>query len=350
MKALRYLAVVALGLVVTAAQADTFRLRMGSGHTTGLTYVKVYDTFFADEVTKRAKERTGHNVRFIKAWGGSVAKVDGTIEAVQNGTLDIGLVPIGFEQSRAGLLNYSAFMPFTTPDPVIQAQVSNRMLKEVPALQESMKRYNSHVLAAMVSEAYGVMSSFDWNSIDGIKGKRIAMAGTNAPLFMAVDAVPVTLGIGDHYQAMQTNLADGSLFYISGMEAFKLKEVAKYFNKAGFGSLSTLVAFMSLDTREKLPDDVVAIIDEVALEAAVMVGELSKKRDRDLEVKLQAEGITINTLPLEERRRWAEAVKDLPAKAVEELNGKGFPATEVFTTYVQFLKDAGYSFPIDYQF
>jgi len=350
MKTLKYLAVAALSLVLSAAHADTFRLRMGGGHTTGLTYVKVYDTFFADEVSKRVKERTGHDIRFIKAWGGSVAKVDGTIEAVQNGTLDIGLVPIGFEQSRAGLLNYSAFMPFTTSDPVIQAQVSNRMLKEVPALQESMKRYNSHVLGAMVSEAYGVMSNFDWNSINEIKGKRIALAGTNAPLFIAVDAVPVTLGIGEHYQAMQTNLADGSLFYISGMEAFKLKEVAKYFNKSGFGSLSTLVAFMSLTTREKLPDEVVAIIDEVALEAADMVGELSKKRDQDLESKLAAEGITINTLPLEERRRWAEAVKDLPAKAVEELNSKGFPATEVFTKYVQFLKEAGYRFPIDYQF
>src|SRR5690606_38827568 len=349
MKALKYLAVAALSLAVSAAHADTFRLRMGSGHTTGLTYVKVYDTFFADEVSKRVKERTGHDVRFIKTWGGSVAKVDGTIEAVQNGTLDIGLVPIGFEQSRAGLLNYSAFMPFTTSDPVIQAQVSNRMLKEVPALQESMKRYNSHVLGAMVSEAYGVMSNFDWNSIDEIKGKRIALAGTNAPLFMAVDAVPVTLGIGEHYQAMQTNLADGSLFYISGMEAFKLKEVAKYFNKSGFGSLSTLVAFMSLTTREKLPDEVVAIIDEVALEAAVKVGELSKQRDQNVEAQLKGEGITVNTLPLEERRKWAEAVKDLPVRAAKELDGKGFPATEVFKTYIRFLKEAGYTFPVDYQ-
>jgi len=350
MKAFQCLAVAALTLAMSTAAADTFRLRMGSGHTTGLTYVKVYDTFFADEVSKRVKERTDHEVRFIKAWGGSVAKVDGTIEAVQNGTLDIGLVPIGFEQSRAGLLNYSAFIPFTTPDPVVQAAVSNRMLKEVPALQESMKRYNSHVLGAMVSEAYGVMTTFDWNTTEELKGKRVAMAGTNAPLFMAIDSVPVTLGIGDHYQAMQTGLADGSLFYISGMEAFKLKEAAKFFNKSGFGSLSTLVAFMSLSTREKLPDEVVAIIDEVALEATVMVGEQSKQRDQEIEAQLKSEGITINTLPLEERRRWAEAVKDLPGKATEELDGKGFPATEVFTTYVRFLKEAGYAFPIDYQF
>ncbi|NYT68234.1 TRAP transporter substrate-binding protein DctP [Pusillimonas noertemannii] len=350
MKTFYCLAAAALSLAMSAtAHADTFRLRMGGGHTTGLTYVKVYDTFFADEVSKRVAERTDHKVRFIKAWGGSVAKVDGAIEAVQNGTLDIGLSPIGFEQSRAGLLNYSAYIPFTTPDPTVQAAVSNRMIKEVPALQESMKRYNSYVLGAMVSEAYGTATTFDWNTVEGLKGKRIALAGTNAPLFMAVDAVPVTLGIGEHYQAMQTGLADGSLFYMSGMEAFKLKEVAKYFNKSGFGSLSTLVAFMSLSTREKLPKEVVAIIDEVALEAAVKVGELSKQRDQDVEAKLKSEGITINTLPLEERRKWAEAVKDLPIRAAKELDGKGFPATEVFKTYIRFLKEAGYTFPVDYQ-
>ncbi|RIY39226.1 TRAP transporter substrate-binding protein DctP [Neopusillimonas maritima] len=339
---------VALSLFFAGAQADTYSLRMGGGHTTGLTYVKVYDTFFASEVSKRVAEKTGHKVRFIKAWGGSVAKVDGAIEAVQKGTLDIGLSPIGFEQSRAGLLNYSAYVPFTSPDPVIQQQVSNRMLKEVPALQESMKPYNSYVLSAMVSEAYGVATTFDWNSIKELEGKRVAMAGTNAPLFIPVNAVPVTLGIGEHYQAMQTGLAEGSLFYISGMEAFKLKEVAKYFNKTGFGSLSTLVAFMNIDTRNRLPKEVVAIIDEVALEASLRVGEISRKRDEDVEAKLKSAGIKVNTLPASERAKWAALLKDMPATAARELDGKGYPATEVLKTYIRMLGEAGYRFPTDY--
>lgn len=331
-----------------SAHADNFTLRMGGGHTPGLTYVNVFDTYFADEVAKRVKAKTGHNIRFIKAWGGSVAKVDGAIEAVQKGSLDIGLSPIGFEQARAGLLNYSAYMPFTSDDPVLQQKVAARMLKEVPALQASMKPYNAHILAQMSTEAYGVATSFDWNKLEDLKGKRIAMAGTNAPLFMPVGSVPVTLGIGEHYQAMQNGLADGSLFYMSGLEAFKLREVAKVFNKSGFGSYSTLVAFMNLNTRAKLPKEVVAIIDQVAEEASVKVGEISKQRDREIEARAKEAGVKVNTLPAAEKKRWAELVKDLPGKAAKELDGKGQPATEVMKTYIRYLGEAGYKFPIDY--
>ncbi|MCW5260180.1 hypothetical protein D5045_07965 [Verminephrobacter eiseniae] len=350
MKFKRLLTLAALAAVVCSACAANFTLRMGGGHPTGLTYVGVYDTYFATEVTKRVKETTGHDIRFIKAWGGSVAKVDGVIEAVQKGALDIGLSPIGFEQSRAGLLNYSAYVPFTSPDPVLQQKVSNRMIREVPALQASMKPYNSHLLGAMTSEAYGLTTKFDWNGIAALKGKRIALAGTNAPLFIALGAVPVTLGIGEHYQALRNGLADGSLFYISGLEAFKLREVAKVFNKTGFGSLSTLAAFMNLDRRRKLPAEVVAIIDQVAEESALRVAEISKQRDIDGQAHAEAAGIKVNTLPEAEKKRWAELLKDLPGKAAKELDGKGQPGTEVLKTYIRFMNEAGYKFPIDYPF
>lgn len=342
------IAAVIAGSFAASAQAANYTLRMGGGHTTGLTYVGAYDSFFADEVTKRVKEKTGHNIRFIKAWGGSVAKVDGAVEAVQKGTLDIGLSPIGFEQHRTALLNYSAYMPFTSDDPVLQNKVAMRMLKEVPALQDSMKQYNARVLSQMVSEAYGVTSTFNWNSVAELKGKRIAMTGTNAPVYLPTGAVPVMLGIGEHYQGLQNGLVEGSLFYISGMEAFKLKEVAKFFNKAGQGSLSTLVAFMNINTRAKLPADVVKIIDEVADETSIRVAELSKKRDQDVEARMKAEGVTVNTLPAAERAKWAEMLKDLPSRAAKELDGKGMPATETMKTYVRILGEEGFKFPVDY--
>lgn len=332
------------------AQADSFLLRMGGGHTTGLTYIATYDTFFAEEVQKRVKERTGHDIRFIKAWGGSVAKVDGAVEAVQRGTLDIGLSPIGFEQSRAALLNYSAMVPFTTSDPVLQGRVASRMLAEVPSLQESMEPYNAHILSMMVTEAYGLATSFDWTAIDELKGRRIAMAGTNAPLFVPIGAVPVNLGIGEHYQAMQTGLAEGSLFFISGMEAFQLKEVSSTFTRTGFGSLATFVSFMNKDTRNRLPEDVVAIIDEVAAEAAVIVAERSAERDRQLAEKLAAEGITVRDLSDEQRARWARAVADIPVTSIAGLEDRGYPTAEVLRTYIRILGEEGYTFPTDYQF
>lgn len=347
-KPLSMLLATILATACLGAHAANFTLRMGGGHTPGLTYVKVYDTFFADEVTKRVKEKTGDNIRFIKAWGGSVAKVDGAIEAVQKGSLDIGLSPIGFEQARAGLLNYSAYMPFTADDPVLQQQVASRMLKEVPELQASMKPYNAHILAQMVTEAYGVATSFPLAKVDDLKGKRIAMAGTNAPLFIPTGAVPVTLGIGEHYQAMQNGLAEGSLFFMSGMEAFKLKEVARHWTKTGFGSYSTFCSFMNLETRAKLPKEIVAIIDEVAEEATKQVAQISRQRDIDTEARLKGEGINVTSLAADQKKLWAERVKDLPSKAARELDDKELPATKVLRTYVRYLKEAGYQFPFDY--
>jgi len=333
-----------------ASLADTFLLRMGGGHTTGLTYVSVFDTFFADEVAKRVNEETGHTIRFVKAWGGSVAKVDGAIEAVQRGTLDIGLSPIGFEQSRAALLNYSAMVPFTTDDPVLQGRVADRMLEEFPMLQESMEPYKAHILAQMVTEAYGLATSFDWETISHLEGKRIAMAGTNAPLFVPLGAVPVNLGIGEHYQAMQTGLAEGSLFFISGMEAFRLKEVANTFTRTGFGSLSTFVAFMNEDTRAKLPEDVVTIIDEVAQEASVIVAEKSKERDEALAAQLESEGIKVRDLPDAEREKWAAAVADIPASSIEGLSDPTFPTSDMLNTYIRILSEEGYEFPVKFSF
>lgn len=348
MKIIPKLLACTLGLAAIGSHAATYTLRMGGGHTTGLTYVQVFDTFFTEEVAKRVKEKTGHEIRFIKAWGGSVAKVDGAVEAVQKGALDIGLSPIGFEQARAGLLNYSAYMPFTSDDPVLQQKVATRMVREIPALQASMKPYNAHILAQMVTEAYSIATTFEVQKLDDLKGKRIAMAGTNAPLFIPTGTVPVTLGIGEHYQAIQNGLADGSLFWISGMEAFKLREVAKVWTKTGFGSYSTLAAFMNIQTRSKLPKEVVDIIDQVADEATVRIAEASKRRDIEVEQRMRDSGVKVNTLSAEEKRRWAELVKDLPAKAAKELDAKGQPATQVMKAYIRLLGEAGYKFPIDY--
>src|SRR5690606_29617794 len=104
----------------------------------------------------------------------------------------------------------------------------------------------------------------------------------------------------------------------------------------------------NLDTRKRLPKEVVDIIDEVALETSWRVAEASKKRDQDVEASLIAEGITINTLPADQRAQWAELIKDLPGKSAKELDAKGFPATEVLKTYIKFMNEEGYQFPLNY--
>ena len=347
-RALTWGAAAASALAVPAVRAQAeIVLRIGAGHPTpALAYVLVGDTFFVPEVTRRAKER-GLNVRFVKAWAGTVAKLDGIVEAVQKGALDIGLSVPAFEQSRTALLNYGQYFPFTTTDPLLQARVAMRMLKEVPALQDSMKSYGLHVLAMSASENYGMMLRREVTGIDGLKGLKLACAGANAPWAQSVGAVPVQMPIGENYQAIQTGLIDGNIYFATGFAAFKLHEVAKFYLLADFGSLVSNSMFMNAERRRALPRELVAVVDEVAAESSVKIAEISAKRHQDA-VDGNKDRVKFIPVSAADRRRWAEAMKDLPATTARELDGKGLKGTDTFRAYVRFMKEAGHAFPFDY--
>ena len=86
MKLLPKLAVIPTiaGLLSAAmpAAADTFTLRIGSGHPKGpAPYVTTMSDFFAVEVSRRVDEETDHKVEFIEAYGGAIAGVADTLES-----------------------------------------------------------------------------------------------------------------------------------------------------------------------------------------------------------------------------------------------------------------------------
>jgi C4-dicarboxylate-binding protein DctP len=84
------LLVAATAALALPARAQPIQLRIGSGHPAGATvYVTELQQFFVPEVVRRARQR-GLEVSFTEAYGGSVAKVNETLQAVESGLLDIG--------------------------------------------------------------------------------------------------------------------------------------------------------------------------------------------------------------------------------------------------------------------
>jgi TRAP-type C4-dicarboxylate transport system substrate-binding protein len=329
------------------ARADDFTLRIGAGHPTpALVYVIAHDTYFVPEVIRRAKEK-GHNVRFIKAWAGTVAKIDAITEAVQNGTLDIGLAAPVFEPTRLGILNFGNLTPFASSDMMLQTKVSMRMVKEIPALKDSLKPFNAELLSMVVGEPYGMTLKEDIGKPEDLKGRKIASGAVNAPWSAAMGAVPVALPVPENYSGMQTGLIDGNMYFVTGMTSFKFYEIAKYFYRTGFGAPPVIATIMNRDTRKKLPKDLLAIIDQVAEETAFKSAEISMQRTREAEAAIQGK-VKIIDISEADKRRWATALKDLPGKAAKELDAKGLPGTEVFKAYLRFEAEAGYKFPVNY--
>jgi TRAP-type C4-dicarboxylate transport system substrate-binding protein len=346
----RWLALGAISLAVSAsALADTVTLKIGSGHpVSGFAYVMAADEYFVPEVARRAAAK-GHTVRFIKAFGGSVAKVDAIVEAVQTGTFDIGLSVPPFEPSRMPLLNFAFNAPFVSSDPLVTQRVANRMLREVSALQDSMRLYNIRVLNLTVQEPYGVISTFDWTRLDQIKGRKFGVAASNGPLYTAAGITPVIVPAPEAYLALKTGMIDGQVF-ASGMQSFRLYEVAKYFILTGQGSYVGGAMLMNAEARKRLPVDLVEIIDAVALETADRAADISKRRADDAVEKVKARGVKYIVLDDKQKKVWMQAAQPLVKQAVADAAQRGLQAAEVYAAYIRFMTEAGYDFPIKYGF
>ena len=328
--------------------AQQHTVRIGGGHPTAVTYVAQFDTYFAPEVTKRAAAKN-IKVRFIKAWGGTVAKLDNTSEAVEKGALDIGLTVPTFEGSRLGLVNFSNHVPFGSTDYETVAKIGTRMTRELPALKEAVRKgVNAELLALVPGENYGMNLNQPVSRFEDLKGRKIAASYTTATWAAAAGAVPVGMGVGELYQALQTNLVEGGVIYESFIPGFKLDEVSKFWYETRFGITLGVAPIMNLDSRKRLPAELVQIIDEVALETAQKVAEASAAREADTRKRLQGKVNVIN-ISDDDQRRWAERLKDMPSKAAKEQDAKGLPGSEVFRTYLRFLKEAGHKLPFDYQ-
>ena len=331
------------------ATADNFRLRIGAGHPSpNLTYVYVAESFFVPEVTRRVAEETAHTVRFIEAYAGTAASVTEIIEATQDGILDIGLSVPGFEASRAELLNVSLFFPFSSSDYDRQQRIARRMVEEVPQIRESMERYNVYLLSQSVSENYGLLTRECWSSIDELNGLKFAVAGSNSPWIEEIGGIGLQMNIADNYTALQTGQLDGNIFFGSGMTGFRLSEVANCYTRTGFGSFLSNAIFMNRDSYDRLPQDVQAIISEVAWQASERIAATAAERDARSYTAIEGMGKLADIAP-QEQARWAAALAGIPAGALRAAEARGLDARPVFEAYLRISAEEGHVFPYEYR-
>jgi TRAP-type C4-dicarboxylate transport system substrate-binding protein len=119
-------AVTAAALVLAGAgtaNADTFRLTIGSGHPADAAiWINTMRDFLAPEIAQRVEQKSGHTLEWVNAYGGSVCKLGECLEAVESGLVDVADLHVAFEPAKLMAHNFPYFVPFGTPDPVIAAR------------------------------------------------------------------------------------------------------------------------------------------------------------------------------------------------------------------------------------
>jgi TRAP-type C4-dicarboxylate transport system substrate-binding protein len=106
---------------------------------------------------------------------------------------------------------------------------------------------------------------------------------------------------------------------------------------------------MNLKTRAKLPEEVLKIIDEVAREWEThSMATSMNDHDWGLE-KLRDASVKIKVISPEAKVAWANELKDWPNERAQAVkNKKGIDMPKILRAFIQYNKDAGHNYPVDY--
>jgi C4-dicarboxylate-binding protein DctP len=333
------------------SESNSLTLRIGAGHPAGPSvYATQMRDFFVPEVRRRVEAETEYTINFVEGYGGSIAQVAETLEAVQNGVLDIGAYCVCFEPAKLFLHNFAYYTPFGPQDSVQAVQVARTVYDKHPWLESQLTDlYGQQLLAINGYDNYHLGSTMPWSSVDDLKGVKIGGAGPNLPWLEYAGVVPVQSSLPDGYLAMQTGVYDGWLMFPSAYFSYKFHEPAPHYTLIGFGAIGgAVIMTMNSDSLQRLPAEVRAIVMEVSQEYENVAAEaLEIAQDVGLK-NLEESSATIKVLPEEVRQSWGNSLANFPNEMAQEANGRDMPGTEIISSFIEEVTNSGYQWPVNY--
>ncbi|MCD1619338.1 C4-dicarboxylate TRAP transporter substrate-binding protein [Salipiger manganoxidans] len=290
-------AVLALSLVTGAAQAETYTYitykpqGANDAHSRSLQW-------FVDEFAKR----TGgaHSIEVF--WGGSVAAVGETPEALANGVGDMGDIVTPYFPDQFPLNNAVGFF---IPQPMNSRDVGQAMVDwhaEHPEFAEELSSQNLHAMSFRALEGYGLLCKEPVESVADLAGKRIRSYGFAYPaLIEAMGATPVSITTSDTYEALERSIVDCAPIGPALARGFKYDEVAKYYVEMPFGASFGHILAMNLDSYNGLDEDTRTVLDQLGADyLAEYASMLEAEETRVLELWQGDLGVTVLPFPDEE--------------------------------------------------
>lgn len=352
-KTLSVTGMLAAGLVAggaISASADSFTLRAGSGHPAGpAVYVSLLKDYFVPEVKRRVAAETEHTVDFVEGYGGAIAGVAETLEAVQDGILDVGAYCFCFEPAKLFLHNFPYYAPFGPQDSEQAMKTTRATYDENPWLTEQFEKQYGQVLLGLSGwDNYHLGTTDPWDTVSDLKGVKVGGAGPNLPWLEFAGAVPVQSTLPDGYLSLQTGVYNGWLMFPSAYLGFKFYEPAPHYTLIGFGAMAVNGLTINKRSLERLPEDVQKIILEVGRGYEAESGPALNARQKVGLDGLEKAGAKLKTLPDDARAGWAKSLAGFADQQAKEADSRGMPGSAVMKSYVKNVSNAGYAWPVEY--
>jgi TRAP-type C4-dicarboxylate transport system substrate-binding protein len=305
------------------AQAE-FTLRWGH-YLPDTEYVQVEKDFAA-----AVEERTNGRVHIETVYSGGLGKGNEIMTLAGRGAIDMASVVPGYYPDQ--LLFWKVYqIPFVFDSPRQALEVSAAAYKALPIFQEELDKYNVRFLFHQPLGSY-LLTGPDGNcdTVEALAGKKIRSFGADIPKAIeAIGAVPVSVGVGEVYEALQRGTLDYSFLNYGNILSNRLHEVGKY-TCGPVMSIAGHLIVIGQDTWDRLPEDIRQIMLEEAEKHGKMYIDSVDALEEEARKQIEAQGGVVKPISDEEMAKWHEASPDLLQDWVGsmEAHGEGERAQE----------------------
>jgi TRAP-type C4-dicarboxylate transport system substrate-binding protein len=249
--------------------------------------------------------------------GGTLAAGDETADAIKNGVADIGLWATGY---GLGSFPFSYMIEYPGLDytcATSSSEAFNRWLAELQPAESAPYK----LLFAYTAGSGVYITTDPVRDLDDFAGKQIRTNAVNAPSLEAYGGTPVTLAVGEVYEALRTGVIDGYCGITVSTIEFKMQEIAKYATMYPILN-SAFMVLMNQDAWDSLSEGQQAAVDAVAQDVYKNIACCYLERDFAAPAieTLKAAGVEIIDLPqedLDEMLSLSQAILDEYAAGVE---------------------------------
>jgi len=328
------------GMSMGSALAKNYKITVVAGHPPIFLWVTLCRDFFIPEVDKQLAP-LGHSIEWNQAYGGTIAKLGGALEAIEEGIADMGFVGTIFEAPKMPLHNVSYMTPFGTENIFYVVDTIAELQQKIPQLAQEWTNYNQIYLGGAALDTYGILTNFPVNTVDDVNGHKIAAPGPSANWLKGTGGVPVASNLNEYYNGIQTGVFEGTLTFMTAASAIKVHEVAPYICMVNFGSQFAGGLSINKDIFDSFPAEVQKIFTDVGLQYNKKLAEAQADRASKAMEMMKAGGAKVLYLSDAERARWAGKLPNVPLEWADSMETKGLPGKAMLQGYLDGLRARG---------
>ncbi len=302
-------------------------------------WTHVFVEYFIPEVDRRLAATGNYQIRWNKAFGGTIAKTRGVLDSLQYDLADIGIITTPYHPDKVPFHNLPYVTPLVTSDLGLTARTMSGLIEKYPILEDQWKTYRLVFLTTAGSiDTYQVLTNFPVTSLEDFNGKKIGGVGLNLRLLTAVDAAAVSSGLSDWYNNLATGLIDGLIGWAESSIAYRLYEVAPYMVDVRLGAVPTKTIVMNDRTWERLPKEVQTVITQTAADYRDELARETERRSARSIEQYKEFGGKIITLSDEQRRAWAMSLPNIAKEWADDMESRGLPGHDILRDYMDIMR------------